>query len=103
MITLDDTGFPKKGRSSVGVARQYCGQLGKVDNCQMGVMAGYVSPQGYGLIDYELYIPEKWFEDEHKSLRKKCGVPARIKFRTKNEIALEMVNEAWNSGLFPGK
>ena len=65
MITLDGTDFPKKGDNSVGVARQYCGRLGKAGNCQASVMAGYVSPQGYALIDYELYIPESWFEDDH--------------------------------------
>jgi SRSO17 transposase len=103
MITVDDTGFPKKGRNSVGVARQYCGRTGKIDNCQVGVMTGYVSPQGYGLIGYRLYMPEKWFEDAHAGLRKKCGVPAGLKFRTKNEIASGMIEEAAGSGLFPAK
>jgi len=103
MITVDETGFPKKGRNSVGVARQYCGRTGKIDNCQLGVMAGYVSPQGYGLIDYELYMPEKWFEGGYTDLRKKCGVPAGLKFRTKNEIASGMICEAYGSGLFPAK
>ena len=103
MITVDDTGFPKKGRNSVGVARQYCGRLGKVDNCQVGVMVGYISAQGYGLIDYGLYMPEKWFDDAHAGLRKKCGVPADLKFRTKNEIASEMILASAGSGLFPAK
>ena len=103
MITLDDTGFPKKGLNSVGVARQYCGRTGKTDSCQVGVMAGYVSQQGYGLIDYELYMPEKWFEADHQYLRKKCGVPANLKFRTKNKIATEMILNAMGSGLFPAK
>jgi SRSO17 transposase len=103
MITADDTGFPKKGRNSVGVARQYCGLLGKVDNCQVGVMLGYVSSQGYGIIDYELYMPEKWFDDEHAGLRKKCGVPTSLKFRTKNELASDMIEKAADSGMFPAK
>jgi len=103
MITLDDTGFIKKGRNSVGVARQYCGRSGKIDNCQVGVMAGYVSPQGYGLIDYELYMPDKWFDDGHAALRKKCGVPANLKFRTKHQIATDMILNAADSGLFPAK
>ena len=103
MITLDDTGFTKKGNNSVGVARQYCGATGKIDNCQVGVMAGYVSPHGYGLIDYELYIPEKWFSEEYAKLRDKCGVPSYQKFRNKNEIAIEMIRESIESGLFPAK
>jgi len=103
MVTVDDTGFPKKGRNSVGVARQYSGCVGKVDNCQVGVMLGYVSQQGYGLIDYELYMPEKWFSAAYSELRKKCGVPTSLRFQTKNVIASNMVQEAVGSGLFPAK
>lgn len=103
MITVDESGFPKKGRNSVGVARQYCGRVGKVDNCQIGVFAGYVGPHGYGLIDYGLYMPESWFDSSHAGLRKNCGVPTSVKFRTKIEIASEMILEATVSGLFPAK
>ena len=103
MRTVDETSFAKKGRESVGVARQYCGSTGKIDNCQVGVMAGYVSPYGYGLIDYGLYMPEKWFDGDHAALRKKCGVPGNLKFMTKNEIASKMISEAADSGLFPAK
>jgi hypothetical protein len=103
MVTVDDTGFPKKGNNSVGVARQYCGRAGKVDNCQIGVMAGYVSPRGYGLIDCELYMPEKWFEDDFSGMRKKCCVPMSLRFRTKNQIASDMVRDAVGSGLFPAR
>jgi SRSO17 transposase len=103
MITVDDTGFPKKGSNSVGVSRQYCGRVGKVDNCQIGVMAGYVSPNGYGLIDYELYMPENWFKGNYAELRKKCGVPKKLEFHTKNQIATDMINNAVGSGLFPAK
>jgi SRSO17 transposase len=103
MITGDETGFPKKGKESVGVARQYCGRLGKVDNCQIGVMAGYVGGNGYGLIDYGLYMPKAWFEGEHSERRKKSGVPASAKFRTKNEMLLKMIHDAVGSGLFPAK
>ena len=103
MITLDGTDFPKKGGKSVGVARQYCGRLGKVDNCQASVMAGYVSPQGYALIDYELYMPEGWFDEGHAYLRKKCRTPSTLKFRTKNAIASELISKASSSGLFPAK
>ena len=103
MITVDDTGFPKKGRNSVGVARQYCGRTGKIDNCQIGVMVGYVSQLGYGLVDYGLYMPDKWFGDESADLRKKCGVPADLRFQTKNQIATDMVLKISGSGLFPAK
>jgi len=103
MYTVDETGYRKKGKNSVGVARQYSGQTGKVDNCQIGVMAGYVSPLGYGLIDYELYMPKQWFEGSHAELRKKCGVPSSLTFRTKGEIASEMIRKASDSGLFQAK
>jgi SRSO17 transposase len=103
MFTVDETGFKKKGKNSVGVSRQYSGQTGKVDNCQIGVMCGYVSPRGYGLIDYELYMPKQWFEGSHDELRKKCGVPSNLTFRTKGEIATEMIQKASATGLFKAK
>ena len=103
MITVDETGFPKKGSNSVGVGRQYCGRVGKVDNCQIGVFAGYVGPRGYGLIDYGLYMPETWFGASHADLRKKCGVPKGLRFKTKTEIASEMIGKAADSGLFPAR
>ena len=103
MINVDESGFPKKGGNSVGVARQYCGRVGKVDNCQIGVFAGYVSQHGYGLIDYELYMPETWFDDEHSTMRKRCGIPSNLKFKTKGIIASDMIREAMESGLYPAK
>ena len=103
MITVDGTDFPKKGHNSVGVARQYCGRLGKVDNCQASVMAGYAGAKGYALIDYELYMPKSWFDDSHAALRKKCGVPADLGYRPKNAIAIDMIAEAASSGHFPAK
>jgi SRSO17 transposase len=103
MITGDDTGFPKKGHKSVGVTRQYCGSTGKVDNCQSGVMVGYASAKGYGLIDYELYMPGQWFDEDHKSLRKKCDVPSCIRFKTKNEMLLEMIQDTVRPGKFQAK
>ena len=103
MLTLDGTDFPKKGNNSVGVARQYCGRLGKVDNCQASVMTGYVSKHGYCLTDYELYMPESWFDGAHTGLHKKCGVPKNLRFRTKNEIASSLIQKNSESGLFPAK
>jgi len=103
MITGDETCFPKKGNNSVGVARQYCGRLGKVDNCQSGVMAGYTSPNGYGLVDYELYMPKSWFEDNHEKLRKKCKLPENLKFQGKSDMLLERIQSIVKSGKFPAK
>ncbi|MCL2853786.1 MAG: IS701 family transposase [Defluviitaleaceae bacterium] len=103
MQTIDGTDFPKKGHKSVGVARQYCGRLGKTDNCQASVMSGYVGPHGYALIDYELYMPKSWFGAGHAGLRKECGVPPSLEFRTKNVIAAEMIRRASDAGLFPAK
>jgi len=103
MITVDDTGFPKKGDESVGVARQYCGILGKTDNCQDGVFIGYSSPSGYGLLQGQLYMPEKWFNDDYAERRDKCGVPGKLKFKTKSEIATELINGIVSSGNFPAR
>jgi SRSO17 transposase len=103
MITGDETGIPKKGNKSVGVARQYCGSTGKVDNCQVGVMLGYASSKGYGLIDYNLYMPEKWFDEKNAIQRKASKVPSAIKFKTKNEILSEMICKVVDSGKFPAK
>ena len=103
MITGDNTSVQKKGSHSVGVARQYCGNTGKIDNCQTGVMVGYASAKGYGIIDYGLYMPKKWFDVSHADLRNKCGVPSEVCFQTKNDMMLEMIREANSSGLFPAK
>jgi SRSO17 transposase len=103
MLTIDDTGFPKKGDKSVGVARQYCGVLGKTDNCQDGVFIGYSSPSGYGLLQAQLYMPEKWFNDDYADRRDKCGVPGKLKFKTKSEIATELINGIVSSGNFPAR
>jgi SRSO17 transposase len=103
MITVDDSGFPKKGKESVGVARQYCGQLGKTDNCQDGVFVGYSSALGYGLLQAQLYLPEKWFEADHDERREKCGIPKNIVFKTKSEIATELIQNIAASGAFPAR
>lgn len=88
-LILDESGIPKQGQMSVGVARQYCGRLGKVDNCQVGVYLGYANPQHASLIDYRLYLPEAWIVDEAR--RQKCGVPKDILFQTKAQLGLEMI------------
>ena len=76
VLMFDETGFVKKGKDSVGVARQYCGTLGKVENCQVGVFAGYASRQGYALVDKRLFLPEEWFSDAYAARRTTCQVPA---------------------------
>ena len=101
MFTVDDSGIPKKGSESVGVARQYCGQLGKVDNCQDGVFIGYSSQLGYSLLQTRLYMPEKWFGPDYDERRAKCGVPKSLEFKTKSEIASGMLNEIVACGKFP--
>jgi len=103
MITGDDTCFPKKGSNSVGVARQYCGNTGKIDNCQSAPMIGYVSGKGYGIFDWRLYMPQSWFEDNHKDLRDKCKVPDNVSFETKNKILLDMIQSAHESGNLKAK
>jgi SRSO17 transposase len=103
VISVDSSEFPKKGKESVGVARQYCGCLGKVENCQSGVFLGYSSAKGYALIDERLFLPERWFSEEYQERRQKCKIPAETTFKTKITLALEMVQELKQEGLFPGK
>jgi SRSO17 transposase len=97
---VDDTGFPKKGEHSVGVARQYCGALGKQDNCQVAVSLSLATEQGSVPIEFQLYLPEKWAKDQRR--RKKAGVPREVKFRTKPEIALEQIGAAKAAGVAVG-
>ena len=103
MITGDGCDFPKKGKHSVGVQRQYCGRLGKTDNCQSSVMVGYAGPNGYGLLDYELYMPKTWLEADHADLRKECNVPDNLVFKTKNELMSESIRKIASSEGFNGK
>jgi SRSO17 transposase len=97
---VDDTGFPKKGKHSVGVARQYCGQLGKQDNCQVAVSLSLASVQGSVPIAYQLYLPKDWASDALR--RVACGVPQDIAFATKPEIALEQIRHAIAQGVAMG-
>lgn len=93
MITFDSTEIQKKGNHSVGTARQYSGRLGKVENCQSGVFMGIVSGNGYGLIDNELYLPEKWFSDDYKQKRIDCCIPEDTVFKTKLDISIELLEK----------
>ena len=94
---LDDTGFPKKGKHSVGVARQYCGQLGKQDNCQVAVSLSIANVHASLPVAYRMYLPKVWAEDKER--RKKAGVPEDVVFKTKPEIALDQLKWACDSGL----
>lgn len=103
MLSVDDTGFVKKGKHSAGVKRQYCGRLGRTENCQSGVFLAYAGDNGYGLVDCELYIPREWFSEEFAQLYKECRIPEDREFSTKNEIAQRMLNRAMRSGLFQAR
>ncbi len=94
---IDDTGFPKQGRHSVGVARQYCGQLGKQDNCQVAVSLSIANRHASLPVAYRLYLPEQWVADDDR--RRKTGVPEDIIFKTKPQIALDQIREACEAGL----
>jgi SRSO17 transposase len=91
VLVFDPSGFAKKGDKSVGVDRQWCGRLGKVENCQVGVYMGYVSRVEHALVNFRLYLPKSWTTDRGRC--KEAGVPADVKFKTRHELALEMLSE----------
>jgi SRSO17 transposase len=103
VLVFDPSAFPKKGTESVGVQRQWCGRLGKIDNCQVGIYLAYVGPADHALVDVRLYLPKEWAKDKQR--RAKAGVPRTVRFRTRHELALEMLDEcgprlphAWVAG-----
>jgi SRSO17 transposase len=91
VLVFDPSGFAKQGTKSVGVQRQWCGRLGKVENCQVGVYLGYVARQGHALVDFRLYLPQEWASD--KKRRVEAGVPKDVRFWTRHELALQMLDE----------
>jgi SRSO17 transposase len=97
---VDDTGFPKKGQESVGVARQYCGQVGKQDNCRVAVSLSVTTETSSMPVAFRLYLPEVWIKDRQR--RKKTGVPEEVQFQTKLEIALEQIRRARERGIPQG-
>jgi SRSO17 transposase len=101
VLIVDGCDFPKQGRESVGVARQWCGALGKVANCQASVVAGYASARGYTLVDRRLYLPEKWFGEDYRQRRRRCGVPTDVTFRTRPALAGEMIAALRERGALP--
>jgi SRSO17 transposase len=90
VLVFDPSAFPKKGTESVGVQRQWCGRLGKLDNCQVGVYLGYASRREHALVDFRLYLPKEWATDRRR--RRKAGVPKEVRFRTRHELALDMLD-----------
>ena len=92
VLVLDPSGFPKKGTESCGVSRQWCGLLGKVDNCQVGVFLTYAAPGGHTLVDRQLYLPEDWANA--KKRRKKCAVPQAVIFQEKWRIGLDLLERS---------
>jgi SRSO17 transposase len=91
ILVFDPSSFPKKGTESVGVARQWSGRLGKVENCQVGVYLGYVSHKEHALVDFRLYLPKEWTQDRPRL--NKAGVPKEVRFATRHELALDMLDE----------
>ena len=103
VLVFDPSAFKKQGKASVGVARQWCGRLGKIDNCQVGVYLGYVSRKEHALVDVRLYLNQEWAKDKRR--RRNCGVPDEVRFQTRHALALEMLAEhrdtlphAWIAG-----
>jgi SRSO17 transposase len=97
VLVLDETGFLKKGRHSAGVARQYSGTAGKVENCQVGVFLGYASPLGHALLDRELYLPKEWTDDRERA--RQAGIPAERRFATKPQLAQQMLARMLAAGV----
>ena len=90
IIAFDPSSFPKRGTHSVGVKRQWCRHRGKVDNCQVGVYMGYVSHHDHALLDFRLFLPQEWAQDEQR--RQKCHVPPEVRYHTRQEQCLEMLD-----------
>jgi len=97
VLVVDETGFIKKGTKSCGVARQYSGTAGRIENCQIGVCLGYAGAKGRAGIDRALYLPKGWAADPER--RAEAGVPAAVEFRTKPQLALEMIERALEAGV----
>jgi SRSO17 transposase len=103
VFTIDSSEFPKQGKDSVGVARQYCGHLGKTANCQSGVFVGYSSDKGYGLLAAQPYMPEQWFGPDYAARRQACGVPEDLTFQTKPQISQQLMQDVQAGGHFAAR
>ncbi len=100
VLVVDETGFVKKGRKSAGVARQYSGTAGRVENCQVGVFLGYATPVGRTFLDRELYLPKGWTADRARC--HEAGIPADVEFAIKPELAMRMLARALDAGVPAG-
>ena len=100
IFVLDESGFPKQGQRSVGVSHQYCGVLGKVANCQMGVFLAYASARGHALVDTRLFLPERWTKDQARC--QAAGVPTDVTFQSKALLGLAMLRQARAAGHLQG-
>ena len=103
VFLIDESGMPKQGQHSAGVARQYCGALGKVCACQVGVFIGYASAKGYTLVDGALFVPEDWFGAPMAALRQEVGLPSDLTFRTKPQIAVALLQASAARGSLRGR
>ena len=103
MLTIDGTDFRKKGKNSVGVAHQYYGPTGYPENCQASVMGGIAGKNGWTLLGCQLFMPKSWFDEDHADLRAACGVPEGLEYKTKNQIAMDMIREFTSMDGFQGK
>ena len=97
VLVIDETGFLKKGQQSVGVARQYSGTAGRIENCQIGVFLAYASSQGHALLDGALYVPQAWTNDRERCER--AGIPEKHPFATKPQLARQMLQRAFEAGV----
>ncbi len=99
VLVVDETGFVKKGTKSAGVARQYSGTAGRIENCQIGVFLGYATGAGRTFLDRELYLPQAWTEDRERC--REAGVGEDVEFATKPELAMRMIARRWRPGCRP--
>ena len=99
VLAIDESGVVKQGTKSAGVARQYCGASGKIDNCQIGVFLSWQTAKGHALIDRALYLPQEWTDDPARC--RVAGIPEEVTFATKPELARRMVERALEAGARP--
>jgi SRSO17 transposase len=97
VLILDETGFLKKGVKSAGIARQYSGTAGRIENCQIGVFLAYASPKGRTFLDRELYLPKTWTDDAKRC--QAAGIPDEVKFATKLQLGRRMLERAFAAGI----
>src|SRR5205085_1579366 len=103
VFLIDESGMPKQGQHSAAVAHQYCGALGKVCSAQVGVFVGYASRKGYTLVAGQLFVPQEWFGEQMAELRQEVGLPTDLTFRTKPQIAVNLLQAIAARGSLLGR